>query len=314
MVVFDRRVILMGDWMKSCFAKSCSVLVCSVLWGSAAGAAGAAGPDQGKLLATGGVSQVEGAGGGGLVPWALITGYGSVDSYGANLHTTRLRTQDYSFRSWGMAVGWRDRFEVSLATQELDGHLAPFDALRLKQDILGLKMRVAGDAVYDQDRWLPQIAVGLQYKRNHAVTGIEGLGVTNVKQLGAAKDRGLDFNLSATKLFLAQSMLLNGNVRLTRANQFGLLGFGGDKHNQYQARFEFSAAWLISRHWVAGVEYRMRPQNLKVDNEKDAYDAFVAWFPNKNVSLTAAWVNLGDITTFNPKRQHGWYLSLQTGF
>ena len=33
--------------------------------------------DQGKLLATGGVSQVEGAGGGGLGAWALISGYGS---------------------------------------------------------------------------------------------------------------------------------------------------------------------------------------------------------------------------------------------
>ena len=31
--------------------------------------------DEGKLLATGGVSAVEGEGGG-LAPWALITGYG----------------------------------------------------------------------------------------------------------------------------------------------------------------------------------------------------------------------------------------------
>lgn len=274
----------------------------------------AAGPDQGKLLATGGVSQVEGSGGGGLVPWALITGYGTVDSYGANLHFTRLQMQDYTLRTWGVALGWRDRYEVSLATQELDGHLAPFDSLRLKQDIVGFKWRVAGDAVVDQDRWLPQIALGVQFKRTHQVKGLAGLGVTSVKQLGAAKENGTDFYVSATKLFLAQNLLLNANVRVTRANQFGLLGFGGDKHDQYQARLEWSAAWLLSRHWVAGMEYRMKPRNLAIDNEKDAYDAFVAWLPNKNVSLTAAWVSLGDITTFNPKHQHGWYLSLQTGF
>ncbi len=40
-------------------------------------------PDLGKLTATGGVSQIEGAGGGGLMLWALITGYGSRDSYGS---------------------------------------------------------------------------------------------------------------------------------------------------------------------------------------------------------------------------------------
>ena len=274
----------------------------------------AAGPDQGKLLATGGVSQVEGSGGGGLVPWALITGYGTVDSYGANLHFTRLQMQDYTLRTYGIALGWHDKYEVSLATQEFDGHLAPFDSLRLKQDILGFKWRVAGDAVVDQDRWMPQVALGIQFKRDHKVKGLEGLGVTSVKQLGAARESGVDFYLSATKLLLAQSLLLNANVRLTRANQFGLLGFGGDKHDQYQAKLEFSAAWLLSRQWVAGLEYRMKPRNLALDHEKDAYDAFVAWLPNKNVSLTAAWVSLGDITTFNPKRQHGWYLSLQTGF
>jgi hypothetical protein len=30
--------------------------------------------------------------------------------------------------------------------------------------------------------------------------------------------------------------------------------------------------------------------------------------------VTAAYANLGDITIFNPKKQKGWYLSLQAGF
>ena len=58
----------------------------------------------------------------------------------------------------------------------------------------------------------------------------------------------------------------------------------------------------------------MKPRNLGVDKEKDYYDAFVAYFPTKNVSITAAYATLGDITIFNPKNQRGWYLSLQTGF
>ena len=63
----------------------------------------------GKLTATGGVSQVEGAGGGGLTPWALITGYGTRDSYGANAHYTQLNTQDYRLKTYGVAVGIADR-------------------------------------------------------------------------------------------------------------------------------------------------------------------------------------------------------------
>ncbi len=271
--------------------------------------------DLGKLTATGGVTTVEGAGGGGLTPWALITGYGTNDSYGANAHTTHVKTQDYSLATYGVAVGIADRYEMSLARQELSGHLAPLNLLNIKQDIIGLKVRVAGDAVYDQFNDMPQIALGLQYKRNKGVGGLGALGVTNVKQLGAKDDSGTDFYVSATKLYLAQSLLLNGTVRVTRANQMGILGFGGDKGDNYKPMLEASAAYLVNRKLVAGVEYRMKPHNLGVDKDEKAFsDLFVAWFPTKNVSATLAYVDLGSITVFNTRSQRGWYLSLQAGF
>jgi len=268
----------------------------------------------GKLLATGGVTQVEGAGGGGLTPWALITGYGTRDSYGANAFYTTIRTQDYQLDSRGIAVGIADRVELSLAQQEFTGSKAPLNSLKLQQDIVGIKVKVAGDAVYEQDSWLPQIAVGAMYKHDKNVGGLGALGITSVKQLGAQDNDGVDYYVSATKILLDQSLLLNGTVRATKANQMGLLGFGGDKHDHYQPMLEVSAAYMFTRQWVGGVEYRMKPNNLSVDNEKDYYDAFLAYFPTKNVSITAAYVDLGDITIFNPTRQKGYYLSLQVGF
>ncbi len=271
-------------------------------------------PDMGKLIATGGVSQLEGAGGGGLTPWAMITGYGTRDSFGANAHTTLVKTQDYSLASSGVALGIADRVELSFATQDFQGSLAPLNQLRIKQDIVGLKLKLAGDAVYDQDNAMPQIAIGLMYKRNKGVEGLSALSVNNVKQLGAKDDKGTDYYVSATKIFLAQSLLLNGTIRVTKANQMGILGFGGDKGNRYQAMPEISAAYLINRKLVAGVEYRMKPHNLAVDKEKDYSDLFVAYFPSKNCSFTAAYASLGDITIFNKKRQSGPYASLQVGF
>ncbi|WP_229505050.1 DUF3034 family protein [Massilia mucilaginosa] len=271
-------------------------------------------PDLGKLTATGGVSQLEGAGGGGLTPWALITGYGSRDSWGANAHYTGVRTQDYTLDTAGVALGLADRIELSLARQHFKGSLAPLNQLSIKQDILGVKVKLAGDAVYGQDSLTPQIAVGAMYKRNKGVGGLGALGVTNVTQLGAKDDSGTDVYVAATKLLLQQSLLLNGTVRATRANQMGLLGFGGDKGDSYKAMLEVSAAYMIDRQLVAGVEYRRKPHNLGVDNEKAYYDVFVAWFPSKHVSVTAAYAVLGDITVFNPTRQRGAYLSVQTGF
>ncbi len=271
-------------------------------------------PDLGKLTATGGVSQVEGAGGGGLTPWALITGYGTRDSYGANVHLSTLRTPDYSVDTGGVAAGFADRFELSISSATFKGDKAPLDRLEIKMDTVGIKLKLAGDAIYDQDSPMPQLAVGIMAKRTHAIRGLGALGVNNVRQLGASSDSGVDYYISATKVFLDKSLLVNATLRATKANQLGFLGFGGDKNDDYRMMLEGSVAYLINRKTVAGIEYRMKPNNLSVDNEKDYYDAFIAYFPTKNVSVTAAWVSLGDITVFNPKRQNGYYLSLQAGF
>lgn len=269
-------------------------------------------PDMGKLRPAAGVTQIEGAGGGGLVPWAVITGYGTRDSYGANAHATAVRTQDYALVSYGAAVGIADRLELSVAKQTFTGNKAPLDNLRIGQDILGVKLKLAGSVVYDQDSWMPQLAVGAMFKRNNGVHGLTG--VTSVQQLGAVDENGIDYYVAATKLLLDQSLLLNLTLRLTKANQMGLLGFGGDLNADYRLVPEVSIAYLLNRSWVAGAEYRKKPHNLTVDPEKYYADAFIAYVPNKNVSLTLAWVTLGDITAFNSTRQNGVYLSLQSGF
>jgi len=286
-----------------------AVAVCMLALGS-----GAMAQDSAKLLATGGVSQLEGAGGGGITPWALITGYGTRDSWGANAHYTHVKTQDYSLGTYGVAVGIADRVEFSLARQDFKGDLAPLDQLQIKQDILGVKLRVAGDAVYEQDSLLPQIAVGVMYKKNKGIGGLGALGITNVTQLGAKDDSGYDVYVSATKIVLEYSLLLNGTLRSTRANQMGILGFGGDQHSGRKLMPEVSAAYLLTRKLALGAEYRRKPHNLGVDHEKAYSDVFIAWFPTKNFSLTAAYAQLGDITIFNPKKQKGLYLSAQAGF
>lgn len=281
---------------------------------TAGGGAPGAHPDQGKFIATGGASMVEGSGGGGIVPWALVTGYGTRDSWGASAFATRVETQDYSLNSYGVAAGIGDRVEVSLARQEFKGDRAPLAQMSIGQDIVGVKLRLAGDAVYAQDSWMPQIAIGLQYKKNRGVDGLAALGVSDVRQLGARSDRGTDFYIAATKVLFEQSLLVNGTLRSTKANQMGILGFGGDREGSRKLMPELSLGYLLTRKLVLGAEYRRKPHNLSVDNEKAYKDIFLAWLPNRHFSLTAAYADLGTITIFNPKAQRGAYLSAQAAF
>lgn len=222
--------------------------------------------DSGKLLATAGVSQIEGAGGGGLAPWALITGYGTCDAIGGNVHGTYVALPDFTLRSPGISIGLFDRLELSYARQTFDTgstgtKLGLGNGFKFHQNIWGMKARLMGDAVYDQNSWLPQIALGVQYKKNDRGAVI--------KAIGGKSDEGVDFYLAATKLFLAQSLLVNATLRETKANQFGLLGFGGDKKAGYSTQFEGSIAYLVSRKLALGAEYRTKPDNLSFAREED---------------------------------------------
>lgn len=263
----------------------------------------------GKLLLTGGVTNLEGAGGGGLASWATITGYETRDGVGANVHATRVDLPDYGFRSYGAAVGFRDRVELSYARQAFHtgstgGKLGLGDGFTFRQDVVGAKLRVLGDALYDQDRLLPQVAVGVQFKHNNQGAVIRAVG---------GKDHnGIDYYVAATKILLNESLVLNGTVRLTRANQTGLLGFGGDRDDGYSAQFEGSAGYLVSKRLLVGAEYRSKPDNLGFAAENDWVDVFAAYAVNKHLSVTVAYADLGDIASFEDQR--GLYVSLQAGF
>jgi Protein of unknown function (DUF3034) len=264
--------------------------------------------DDGKLLATGGVSSLEGAGGGGLATWALTTGYGTRDGVGINGHATYISLPDYSLWTEGASIGLFDRVELSYThltfdTEKVGALLGLGRNFKFQQDVYGAKVKLIGDAVYDQDSMLPQISVGVQYKdTNHAAI---------LHFVGAKSNTGTDYYIAATKLFLAQSVLVDVTLRETKANQFGILGFGGDKHNDYSTQVEASAAYLFSRNFAVGAEYRTKPDNLGIARENDAWDIFAAYFINKNVSVTAAYIDLGNIVIED--HQRGVYASLQVG-
>ncbi len=285
--------------------------------------------ETGKLLLTGGVSSIDGAAGGGLTPWAVIGSNATDGEIGGTAFLTHAGTTDYGLNVYGASVGFHDRFELSIAQQDFNtrgtGTALGLPGLHLKQTILGGKVRVLGDAILDSDTLTPQVAMGFQYKE----LGSTGLDAT-LNALGA-KRYGTDFYVSATKLFLGQSLLLNGTLRATKANQNGLLGFGatlGGDEDKYTLQPEFSIGYLVSKNVVIGAEYRFMRNKLETAGNallgagsgalraQDWKDIFIAWAPTKNVSLTLAYVDLGVIVpaTSGNRKQTGYYLSAQVAY
>jgi Protein of unknown function (DUF3034) len=262
-----------------------------------------------RILVTSGASTVEGSAGGGIVPWAILSGYGQSGEWGGDVYGTYIKTDDFEITSVGISIAHNNRIEISLTNQILGiDAIAPSLGLpdnEVTQTIAGVKLKAFGDLIYGK---LPQVSIGMQYKKN---TDFDVPAIT-----GALDDDGIDFYVSATKLWLhglnGYPLLLNTTLRSTKANQLGLLGFGGDLDNGRSILFEGSAGLLIRRDLLLGIEYRQKPNNLSFAKEDDWKDIFLAWFPNKHLSLTGAYVDLGDIA--GKTDQNGYYLSLEGTF
>lgn len=254
---------------------------------------------QGKVLATPGVSQVEGSAGGGIVPWAQLAGYASEDEWTIGGFCSRADVKDYTLDVCGAQFNFYDRVELSIAKQHFD---VPALNTSIKQHIYGAKFRLFGDIVYSA---LPQVSVGWQHKRLD-----DGTIATLV---GAEQTAGNDFYVAASKLHLGALMgynwFWNVGARHSRANQLGLLGYGG-AHDASPWHLEASSAVFLSPHVAVGLEYRQKSDNLGL-GESNWRDAFIAWFPNKSWNVTAAYLDLGSIA--GAPEQTGWYVSV-TGY
>tara|TARA_B100000745_G_scaffold62164_2_gene36726 strand:- start:11430 stop:12353 length:924 start_codon:yes stop_codon:yes gene_type:complete len=260
-----------------------------------------------KLLLTNAVSAVDGASGGGISNWATIAGRQETRGVGVQAHVTAVLLPDFFYQSHGVALGIADRIELSYArqnfgTQDVGAALGIGQGYMLNQDVFGAKVRLFGDVVYG-NTMVPQVAVGAQYKRS-----LDGAVASAV---GAAHDEGVDVTLSATKLLLSHSVLVNTTARLTKANQNGLLGFGSVSDDNYAVQFEGAFAYQLSRRFVLGTEFRTKPDNLGL-GEGDWFDVFAAYAPSDNLTVTAAYADLGSIATFTGQR--GAFLQAQIAF
>ncbi len=266
------------------------------LWVSAFALAHPALGADGKLLGTGGLVSIEGNAGGGITPWAVLAGYGENDQWSASAAVTQVQTQDFRLRSASVALGIYNRVELSFARQRFD---IPNDTLG--QEIFGAKVRVAGDLIYGS---LPQVSLGTQFKRSTDANTLAALGI--------ADTRDVDLYASVSRLFLQgpfdRSTLVNATVRSTKAQQTGLLGFSAKR----KLVFEGSAALLLSRSLALGLEYKSKPDQLPGLREDAWRDVFLSWFPNKNLTLALAYVDLGAVA--GKKNQSGYFFTLQGQF
>ncbi len=266
------------------------------------------------LLASGAqaaVTNIDGQAGGGLVPWALL-------SSGPTVALTHIGTSNLNINSVAVNTSFSNLVEVSYARNMLNVSGSTLGGNNVDNvDNFGLKVKLN-----DMSDAMPQFALGLVYKKvngnlyNNVLS--PALGINN---------SGTDVYAAASKIVNigGKNVLLNGVLRASKANQLGLLGFGGGNaagaKTGYSLKPEVSAEIFAADNVIVGAEYRAQPSNSTaatnpVLQQNSAYDFNIVYVANKNFTLTAAYVSLGQVApgVINTNRQNGMFLQGQVNF
>lgn len=282
---------------------------------------------------------IEGEGGGGIVPWAYTINPAKDGSIGRPaLGVWTWISNGYTINFWTAGMSLTDRIEVGFAWQNLDittlrsdlkddsgRALGASNALDASEDNLQMITAHAKLLLLKESEYIPAVAASVEYKKALNVDDLDRnltrdlrdvLGASAprlLETMGVEDDTGVDFNLMATKLWNPGISILTAvNLRYTKANQLGFLGFADD----WSLHPEVTLAILPEPNVAIGLEYRHKPDELKSVNqylsangvpggfpqlkdytfrENDFIDFFVTYLPTPKLSITAAVANIGNV-------------------
>lgn len=256
---------------------------------------------EGRLRGSGGVQSIDGSAGSGLVPWAVIAGHGEEREWDLVAGVALARFNDVDLRAGSLAVAYGTRLELSAARLSLglDSVAASRFGFpqRIDVDVLGAKMRLAGDLIYGP---AGQLALGVQWRRSRD---------SELPRALASGRHGSDAYLSWSRLWIdglaGRQTVANLTVRSTSAHQLGLLGFSA----QRSLLLEGSAGIYVHPNWLLGVEHRSKPDRIAFVTEDHWRGVYLAWMPSRHWHAALAGVDLGRIGELG--RQRGIYFSVQ---
>ena len=184
--------------------------------------------------------------------------------------------------STSAAITFADRFELSAGYELINAH--KYGDNSINKYNLGAKFRFLDENAFDT-KWVPALAVGGVYKYTDSRT---------VDALGLDKD-GFDAYVVASKLVTQTPVpvLLSAGLLLSDEVVNGVVG-----HNHYDVVAFGNFDILPAENVAIGVEYKQGVDAGDGIRNHDYWDAHVAWFVTKQLTLVAAYADTGDKDRF----------------
>ena len=190
-----------------------------------------------------------------------------------------------------------ERVELGYSLMNLDTK-AWWDDYRLHT--FNVRLNVLPEDSFDLP--LPAVTAGVHFKYCSSIDRLNEDAGGLYSFVGVKYSSGVDYTLTGTKtlpkLAFGRPVILTGGLRLSKAAQLGLLGFGGD----YEATFEGSIAVRPLDRLSLAYEYRGKKNPLgtiegMVLGEDDWHAFSASYLVNENTTITGIWGNFGDFDT-----------------
>ena len=183
------------------------------------------------------------------------------------------------------ALTFFDRVELSAGYGFVNAH--KYGDKSINTYNLGAKVRFLDENAFDTS-WIPALAVGGVYKYTDSRT-VDALGLD---------DDGFDAYVVASKLVTQTPVpvLLSAGLLLSDEVVNGVVG-----HNDYDVAAFGNIDILPAENVAIGLEYKQGIDAGDGIRNHDYYDAHVAWFVTKKLTLVAAFAETGDKDRFYRK-------------
>ena len=183
------------------------------------------------------------------------------------------------------ALSFFDHVELSAGYEFINAH--KYGDKSINKYNLGAKVKFLDEDAFDTS-WVPALAVGGVYKYTDSRT-VEALGLD---------DDGFDAYVVASKLITQTPVpvLLSAGLLLSDEVVNGVVG-----HNDYDVVAFGNIDILPAENIAIGFEYKQGVDAGDGIRNHDYYDAHVAWFVTKQLTLVAAFAETGDNDKFYRK-------------
>jgi len=183
--------------------------------------------------------------------------------------------------TFGVATTLLKRLEISYGYENIAWENHP----TFHKNNIGAKLLVLNENSFDT-KFIPAVSIGAIYK-NTSNKSLREAG------LSALRSSGQDWYAVATKTItqLPVPVIISGGVLFTQEYVTGVLGFSNKRKFTGFANIDI----VLPHGFVLGYEFKQGARFCNVQNA-NYWDAHLAWIPNKNLTIIAAYTVTGDYT------------------